>query len=41
MECDDPLLFQQWVIQWQNLVEFEIIPVVPSKETADMIIPML
>ena len=41
MECDDPLLFQQWVIQWQDLGEFEIIPVVPSKETADMIIPML
>ena len=41
MECEDPLLFQQWVIQWQNLVEFEIIPVVPSKETADIIIPRL
>lgn len=41
MECDDLLLFQQWVIQWQDLVDFEIIPVVPSKETAEKIIRML
>jgi hypothetical protein len=32
MECDDPGLFQQWVVQWQDLVEFEIVPVVPSEE---------
>lgn len=37
MECDDPRLFQQWAVQWQDLMEFEIIPVVPSKETAEMI----
>lgn len=37
MECDDPLLFQQWVIQWQDLVEFEIIPIVPSKDTTKAI----
>jgi hypothetical protein len=34
MECDDVTLLQQWVAQWSDLVEFEIIPVVPGKETA-------
>lgn len=33
MECDDPLLFQQWIIRWRDLVEFEIVPVVPSAQT--------
>lgn len=33
MECDDPLLFQQWIANWQDLMEFEIVPVVPSAET--------
>jgi hypothetical protein len=41
MECDDPRLFQQWILKWQDLVEFEIIPVVPSKEVVDVIAPML
>lgn len=37
MECDEPSLFQQWIAQWQDLVEFEIIPVVTSKEAAEAI----
>ena len=41
MECDDASLFQQWVAQWQDLVEFEIAPVVPSKETLDGISSLL
>ena len=41
MECDDPRLFQQWVVAWQDLVEFEIVPVVPSEETKGAISPML
>ena len=35
MECDDADLFDHWVAQWQDLVEFEIIPVVRSKETSE------
>ena len=35
MECDDADLFDHWVAQWQDLVEFEIIPVVPSKEASE------
>jgi hypothetical protein len=34
MECDDKRLFQQWVVHWEDLVDFEIVPVVPSKEAA-------
>jgi hypothetical protein len=37
MECDDAPLFDHWVAQWQDLVEFEIIPVVQSKEAAEII----
>jgi len=41
MECDDTKKFQQWVIQWHDLVDFEIIPVVPSKDTMEAINPAL
>jgi hypothetical protein len=34
MECDDPQLLQQWTSNWEDLVEFEIVPVVTSKEAA-------
>ena len=41
MECSDPRLLQAWVAQWQDLIGFEVIPVVPSKETKEVITPML
>ena len=41
MECDDPRLIQQWVAQWQDLCEFEFVPVVPSKDTVEIITPLL
>ena len=34
MECDDPQLLQKWTKQWQDLVDFEIVSVVTSKEAA-------
>ena len=34
MECNDIALIQQWVSQWSDLIEFEIVPVVLGKETA-------
>jgi hypothetical protein len=34
MECDDITLLQQWVAQWSDLMSFEIVPVVPGKDTA-------
>ncbi|MDZ7362770.1 MAG: DUF3303 domain-containing protein [candidate division KSB1 bacterium] len=41
MECDETRLFQPWVIQWQDPVEFEIIPVVASQEVVEAMTPML
>jgi uncharacterized protein DUF3303 len=41
MECDDARLFQQWIIHWQDLVEFEIVPVVASNDTKEAISAML
>ena len=35
MECDDQHLFKQWIANWEDLVDFEIVPVVTSKEAAD------
>jgi hypothetical protein len=31
MECDDVRLFQQWVARWNDLVDFEIVPVCTSR----------
>ena len=36
MRCDDPKLFQAWTSQWEDLVEFEIVPVLTSKEAAEL-----
>jgi Protein of unknown function (DUF3303) len=41
MESDDPQLFRQWIAQWEDLVDFEIIPVVTSKEAAEAIAPLI
>jgi hypothetical protein len=34
MECGDVSLLQRWVVEWSDLIHFEIVPVVPGKETA-------
>jgi hypothetical protein len=34
MECDDPVLFQEWAANWGDLVDIEIVPVTGSKTTA-------
>src|SRR5580704_2824331 len=40
--CDDPRLFQEWVLQWRGCgVTFEIVPVVPSKDTREIVAPHL
>ena len=42
MRCSDARLLQQWVLEWRGLgVSFEIIPVVPSKDTREVIAPHL
>jgi hypothetical protein len=34
MECDDTRLFQQWIANWIDLADFEIVEVIPSKDAA-------
>ena len=37
IEAADTLLLQQWVLQWRDLVEFEIVPVSPSKAIRELL----
>jgi hypothetical protein len=41
MECDDPALLDEWQAQWDDLVEFETIPVITSADAVAMIGPRL
>ncbi|MBV9331989.1 MAG: DUF3303 family protein [Alphaproteobacteria bacterium] len=34
MEASDLTLFQRWIAAWSDLMSFEIVPVVQSRETA-------
>ena len=34
MECDDMRLFEEWTARWNDLVDFEIVPVRISKAAA-------
>jgi hypothetical protein len=34
MECEDPQLFEPWIAEWRDLVDFEIVPVVSLQEAA-------
>lgn len=36
MECDDPKLLMQWILQWRDLMEFEVVPVSPSKDVREL-----
>jgi len=41
MECDDARLLQQWIASWSDLMEFEIVPVVPSAEVREAMASLL
>ena len=41
MACDDPALLEKWTTQWDDLVEFQILPVVTSAEAAARVAPRL
>lgn len=41
MESDDVSLLQKWTIQWQDLIDFEIVPVTESKQVVKVIDPLL
>ena len=37
MEADDEALFREWTAHWDDLVDFEIVPVRTSAEAAAMV----
>jgi len=42
METDDLRTIQQWVLSWRGSgASFEIVPVVPSKETQEVVAPFV
>jgi hypothetical protein len=42
MECADTRLLQEWVLGWRGTgAAFEIVPVVPSRETRAVVAPFL
>jgi Protein of unknown function (DUF3303) len=34
METDDPSLFDEWIANWSDIGEFEVVPVIDSAEAA-------
>lgn len=41
MECEDYQLLTQWMGRWDDLVEFEVFPVMSSAEAATAVAPRL
>jgi hypothetical protein len=41
MKTTDRELIDRWIANWNDLVEFEVYPVITSKEAADRIMPLL
>ena len=38
MECDDRALLDEWMAAWSDLVDFLVVPVVPSADAAAMVV---
>jgi hypothetical protein len=41
METEDRALLDQWMANWKDLVDFEVHPVISSKEAAEKLAPRL
>jgi hypothetical protein len=41
MECEDRALLDQWMAQWRDIVDFEVIPAMSSAEAAAAVAPRL
>ncbi|HXE83928.1 MAG TPA: DUF3303 family protein [Gemmatimonadales bacterium] len=41
MECDDRRLLDEWMANWNDIVEFEVIPAMTSAEAAAAVAPRL
>lgn len=37
VEADDASLIQEWIFEWRDLVEFDVIPVVESAVAAELV----
>ncbi|GAA3293022.1 DUF3303 family protein [Dactylosporangium vinaceum] len=36
MECDELTLLMRWIAEWTDLVDFEVVPVVPSAQASPL-----
>jgi len=41
MECEDRALLDEWMANWRDLVDFEVIPAMTSAEAAATVAPRL
>ena len=41
MECEERAVLDQWIAYWQDLVDFEVIPVMTSIEARTVLAPKL
>jgi len=41
MECDEPNLLQEWISLWDDLIDFEVVPVNTSEEAVKVMTPRL
>lgn len=41
MECDDAALLREWMAAWDDIVDFEVVPVVTSADAAAAVAPRL
>ena len=41
MECQDRRLLDQWIAHWDDITEFDVIPVVTSAEAVAIVTPRL
>ena len=38
METDDPALFDEWIANWSDIGEFEVVPVIGSAEASAQVL---
>ena len=41
METEDRTLLDQWIANWSDITDFEVVPVMTSKEAAEKVAPLL
>jgi hypothetical protein len=41
MECDDRRLLDDWMSHWDDLADFEVVPVITSSEAVSIVSPRL